>query len=310
MRLLKTKQYELVEAKDIPDPFPPYAILSHTWISPKEEITYQDFKTRKKDIVNDAYKQTGWAKLKEYCDRAAKDGWDWAWMDTCCIDKTNSADTQEAINAMFRWYQNASICYAYLGDVDAYGTLNNANLIDPDHPRNGDLDEMPEMIQVREEQVSEKAKYKMRKEVGHSLRNANWFKRGWTLQELLAPRYLVFMDKYWHRIGARESWALDIYVVTRIEPKHLNSFNPTDFTSCSIAMRMSWASTRKTTVEEDETYSLIGLFGISLPLIYGEGRWQAFHRLQRELIKMYSDDSMFAWKSNRTSQWFIPLQGK
>ncbi|CAG9986766.1 unnamed protein product [Clonostachys byssicola] len=303
MRILKTRQYELVEAKDIPDPFPPYAILSHMWLSPKEEITYQDFKSRKEDIENDVYKQTGWAKLKRYCDRAARDGWDWAWMDTCCIDKTNPADTQEAINAMFRWYQNASICYAYLGDVDAYGSLEEAGLIDQDHPMNEDLDEMPGMIPVPGAATNH-----MRTAVGRSLVNAKWFTRGWTLQELLAPRYLVFMDKSWHRIGTRESWAAEINEASRIEPKHLTTFKPTDFTSCSIAMRMSWASSRYTTVEEDETYSLLGLFGISLPLIYGEGRWRAFDRLQRELIMVYTDDSIFAWKLSETNQGFIRLQ--
>lgn len=116
-------------------------------------------------------------------------------------------------------------------------------------------------------------------------------------QELLAPPYLVFVDQAWRRIGTRETWAVEIKEASKIEARHLTAFSPTDFTSCSIAMRLSWASRRNTTVEEDETYSLLGLFGISLPLIYGEGRWQAFNRLQRELIMFYNDDSIFAWKT-------------
>lgn len=125
---------------------------------------------------------------------------------------------------------------------------------------------------------------------------AKWFTRGWTLQELLAPPYLVFVDRTWRRIGTRESWADEIEKASRIEARYLTSFNPTDFTSCSIAMRLSWASRRQTTVEEDETYSLLGLFGVSLPLIYGEGRLRAFNRLRRELVTVHNDDSIFAWK--------------
>ncbi|KAK6216244.1 hypothetical protein LQW54_003633 [Pestalotiopsis sp. IQ-011] len=281
MRLLRTQEYRLVEANDIPTPFPEYAILSHTWISPKDEITYQDFKQRKSDIENDIFKQKGWAKLRRYCDRAARDGWEWAWMDTCCIDKTNPADTQEAINAMFRWYQNAGTCYAYLDDVDVDKVV--------DCPK-FDLDDI-----AGRDNVADPASFP-HLALKTFLIKAKWFTRGWTLQELLAPPYLVFVDQAWRRIGTRESWADEIKQASRIEARHLTNFSPTDFISCSIAMRFSWASSRFTTVEEDETYSLLGLFGISLPLIYGEGRWRAFNRLQRELITVYNDDSIFAWK--------------
>ncbi|KAF5652544.1 het domain protein [Fusarium sp. NRRL 25303] len=273
MRLLQTKSHELFEASDVPVPFPSYAILSHTWISPKDEITYQDMKRRTGDIKNDVYKQKGWSKLKDYCDRAFKDGWEWAWMDTCCIDKTNPADTQEAINAMFRWYQNAGVCYAHLSDVDFVSL-----------PDDTDLDSGTNRLRT-----AGKNKF-----IG-----AKWFTRGWTLQELLAPHYLIFVDRDWHHIGTRESWALEIEKASKIEARHLNAFNPTDFASCSTAMRFSWASGRETTVEEDESYSLLGLFGISLPLIYGEGGRQAFNRLQRQLIHVYHDDSVFAWKSSQ-----------
>ncbi|RWA10586.1 hypothetical protein EKO27_g4516 [Xylaria grammica] len=284
MRLLKTGRYALIEANDIPSPFPQYAILSHTWISPKDEITYQDFKQRKADIENDIFKQKGWAKLKRYCDRAAKDGWEWAWMDTCCIDKTNPADTQEAINAMFRWYRNAGICYAYLEDVDV-------NVADANFPPDLDLDDL-----AGKDHVADRTSFR-HIALKAFLIKAKWFTRGWTLQELLAPPFLVFVDRGWRRIGTRESWADEIKEASRIDARHLTDFDPTDFRSCSIAMRLSWASYRDTTVEEDETYSLLGLFGFSLPLIYGEGKLQAFNRLQRELIAVYNDDSIFAWKS-------------
>ncbi|KAJ2989305.1 hypothetical protein NUW58_g3539 [Xylaria curta] len=291
MRLLKTKKYELIETNDIPRPFPQYAILSHTWISPKDEITYQDFKQRKGDIENDIFKQRGWAKLKRYCDRAARDGWEWAWMDTCCIDKTNPADTQEAINAMFRWYQNAGICYAYLEDVDVDRVFDRPGLINGTLSLDLDLDDIASKDNIADPTSFPHSALKA------FLIKAKWFTRGWTLQELLAPPYLVFVDQGWRRIGTRESWADEIEKASRIEARHLTNFSPTDFTSCSIAMRLSWASRRETTVEEDETYSLLGLFGISLPLIYGEGRLRAFNRLQRELITVYNDDSIFAWKA-------------
>ncbi|KAK2684021.1 Heterokaryon incompatibility [Fusarium oxysporum f. sp. vasinfectum] len=280
MRLLYTKSYELFEASDVPAPFPSYAILSHTWISSKDEVTYQDMKTRTGDIKNGVYKQKGWSKLKNYCDRASKDGWEWAWMDTCCIDKTNPADTQEAINAMFRWYQNAGVCYAHLGDV----SVSKANDIVP-LPEDRNLDTSTDSL--------------LRANLKDVFIGAKWFTRGWTLQELLAPHYLIFVDHDWRHIGTRESWALEIEKASNIEARHLNAFNPTDFTSCSTAMRFSWASGRETTVEEDESYSLLGLFGISLPLIYGEGGRQAFNRLQRQLIHVYHDDSVFAWKSSQ-----------
>lgn len=294
MRLLKTKRYELIEANEIPEPFPQYAILSHTWISPKDEITYQDIKKRKEDIENDLFKQKGWAKLRRYCDRAARDGWDWAWLDTCCIDKTSPSDTQEAINAMFRWYQNAGICYAYLDDVDVNVILGTLDSADVNDPKDVDLDNIPSA-----DNIANRGSFR-HKALSPFVVKAKWFTRGWTLQELLAPHYLVFLDRAWRRIGIRESWADEIKEASRIETRHLTTFSPTDFNSCSIAMRLSWASHRDTTLEEDETYSLLGLFGISLPLIYGEGRWRAFNRLQRELITVYNDDSIFAWKVEQT----------
>jgi hypothetical protein len=280
MRLLKTATCEVTEAKDIPSPFPHYAILSHTWISPRDEITYQDTRTRMADIKDDLFKQKGWSKIKSFCTRARADGWEWAWMDTCCIDKTSTGDTQEAINAMFRWYQDAGVCYAYLSDVDAGGLEAIGGHSYPSSPHYARLKE--------------------------SFVKANWFTRGWTLQELLAPHYLMFVDQHWHHIGTRESRALEIKEACNIDSRHLVDFKPTEPTSCSIAMRLSWASRRETTVEEDEAYSLLGLFGISLPLIYGEGRSRAFSRFQRELILTYNDDSIFAWKAERPSAEQFP----
>ncbi|KAF5577103.1 beta transducin [Fusarium pseudoanthophilum] len=235
-------------------------------------------KTRTGDIKNGVYKQKGWLKLRYYCGRAFNDGWEWAWMDTCCIDKTNPADTQEAINAMFRWYQRAGVCYAHLDDVDFSKTR--------------------EIVSLTEDTDLDSSMDYLREALKGDFIRAKWFTRGWTLQELLAPNYLIFVDREWRHMGTREGWALEIEKASNIEARHLNAFSPTDFTSCSTAMRFSWASGRETTVEEDESYSLLGLFGISLPLIYGERGRQAFNRLQRQLINVYHDDSVFAWKGS------------
>lgn len=271
MRFLSTRSYELYEQEELPDdvrPSPPYAILSHTWLhnGPEgvQEVTYQDMKTSFLKLRHGGLKRLGWSKLVQFCSRAALDGWDWAWMDTCCIDKTNPADTEEAINAMFRWYQDAGICYAYLSDL----------LL----PHSKD-----------EEDVTDRADPRL-KALERSFCNAVWFTRGWTLQELLAPDYLVFVDQQWRCIGLREAWAKEIETASRIKAEHLRNFQ-----SCSLAMKLSWASLRRTSREEDEAYSLLGLFGISMPLVYGEGR-RAFIRFQRELIKTYDDESLFIWK--------------
>lgn len=193
MRLLSTKSYQLFEPHELPVPFPHYAILSHTWISPEDEITYQDFKRRKVDIESGIFKYKGWSKLRKYFDRTARDGWEWAWMDTCCIDKTNPADTQEAINAMFRWYQDAGVCYAYLEDIDMRRIAR-----DPFLPETVDLDEL-----IGSHNVTNRGSA-LHTALSPFFVHAKWFTRNWTLQELLAPHYLVFVDSAWRRLGTRE----------------------------------------------------------------------------------------------------------
>ncbi|KAF4635896.1 hypothetical protein G7Y89_g2193 [Cudoniella acicularis] len=91
---------------------PHYAILSHVW--GKGEISWQDIQGSHKKLQNLA----GFIKIKNCCTQAASDGFEYVWIDTCCIDKTNSAELSEAINSMFRWYRNATECYAYLVDVE------------------------------------------------------------------------------------------------------------------------------------------------------------------------------------------------
>ena len=229
---------------------PLYAILSHTWED--EEVTYQDVKGGKVDG------KVGYEKVKKVCEIAASHGLDYAWVDTCCIDKTSSSELSEAINSMFRWYQEAAVCYAYLSDVDSTRT----------HP-----------IWLRDQ--------------NSSFSRSRWHQRGFTLQELIAPRVVVFFNQNWVRIGSKSSLCEALSARTGIPTSVLRG---KDLKSFSVAQKMSWASRRETSRIEDRAYSLFGIFDVHMPLLYGEGQ-RAFSRLQEEVIKKTNDHSIFAWDS-------------
>lgn len=91
---------------------PPFAILSHTWGA--DEVTYQDFAN-----VQARQAKQGWAKVQTACTVARQHGFDYIWVDSCCIDKTNISELAESINSMFRWYNIADVCIAILGDFEA-----------------------------------------------------------------------------------------------------------------------------------------------------------------------------------------------
>lgn len=163
---------------------------------------------------------------------------------------------------MFDWYRRAKICYAYLCDVEAKGERNRS-----------------EWLSV--------------------FKRSTWFTRGWTLQELLAPRELMFVCADWEEdIGPRWKLCDEVSEITKVPVKPLawtwslrDEFGEKQFT---IAQVMSWASERQVTRVEDTAYSLMGLFHINMPLLYGEGQ-NAFIRLQLEIMAKYDDDSLFAW---------------
>ncbi|KAK1836727.1 hypothetical protein QBC39DRAFT_337105 [Podospora conica] len=159
---------------------------------------------------------------------------------------------------MYKWYQDAAICFAYLSDVPCFSETEYWSL------------------------------------QGELFMESRWFERGWTLQELLAPRELVFFSDEWDAIGDRETFAPLISIVTRIDTKFLHGNAQEYFDQASIAEKMDWAATRETTKAEDMAYCLLGILGINMPLLYGEGRG-AFIRLQEELIKHSDDQSIFAW---------------
>ena len=238
MRLLNTSNLKLYEFYDaqIPD----YAILSHTWT--KQEVSLQMLEDPKSKTL------AGYAKVKRCCEIALSEGWKYAWVDTCCIDKTSSADLSEAINAMYRWYERAQVCYVYLADVSA-----------------SNFDKV--------------------------FRISRWFFRGWTLQELLAPSTVVFYSRDWEELGTKWSLRDEISRATGITHHQM-----IDHKHVSIATKMSCAAMRETTRIEDTAYSLLGLFDINMPLLYGEGS-KAFMRLQYEILQTQEDDeSIFAWR--------------
>lgn len=251
MRLLETTTLELHEF--FGDAIPSYAILSHTWA--EEEVSYQLLSK------SEAQSLAGYKKITAFCKLAAAQGWKYAWADTCCIDKTSSAELSEAINSMWRWYGKSSMCFAHLADCvnnESYGSHSTA--------------------------------------FSSEIRNSRWFTRGWTLQELLAPAKIVFYDSKWNLIGDRDTLSFDISIATGISRLHLR--HPQQ---ASVAAKMSWMSKRQTTRSEDIAYSLLGLFHVYMPLIYGEGS-NAFIRLQQEIVKVSNDESIFAWTDDSLVQ--------
>jgi hypothetical protein len=245
MRLLHSTTLKLEEfsSSEIPD----YAILSHTW--EKDEVSFQDIQGH---MVEE---RGGYAKIKNCGLQADHDGYKYFWIDTCCIDKSSSAELSESINSMYRWYRNAKVCYAYLADVPA--------------------DTNP---------WSENSAFV----------KSRWFTRGWTLQELIAPSRIVFYGKDWCTIGTKSSLRGKLSAITGVDTEVLAGQDPG---TISIARRMSWAAERKTTIVEDIAYSLIGIFDVNMPMLYGEGE-RAFFRLQEEIMKNSDDHSLFAWRAS------------
>ena len=219
---------------------PPYAILSHTW--GLEEVTFRDM------TEGNGPSKTGFDKIRFCGEQARRDGFQYFWVDTCCIDKSNSTELAEAINSMFRWYHNAAKCYVYLPDVSS-----------PVIDTGGKSDQLS---------------WEM------AFRASRWFTRGWTLQELIAPTSVEFFSKNRKPLGDRKSLEQYICEITGIPCKALQGYPLAEF---SVIERMSWIETRQTTRKEDIAYSLLGMFDVYMPLIYGEGKANAIGRLQEAI---------------------------
>ncbi|KAH9220569.1 heterokaryon incompatibility protein-domain-containing protein [Leptodontidium sp. 2 PMI_412] len=268
MRLFSTQKVQFVEVygSDVPS----YAILSHTWSD--GEILLQ---TLERDEIHDApwsalsedppevlrgNKAKGFKKVLRTTEIARRNGYDLLWVDTCCIDKTSSAELSEAINSMYRWYGGAEVCYAYLSDVPAASTES------PFEPNS-------------------------------KFRRSRWFNRGWTLQELIASKQVEIFASDWSYLGAKTGdmdFTKLLSEITGIQlDVLLGELSPQDM---SIAARMHWAAERQTTRVEDIAYCLLGIFDVNMPLLYGEGK-RAFIRLQEAILTKEEDQSLFAWHS-------------
>lgn len=123
MRLIDCKTLQLEEFYD--SEIPPYAILPHTW-EKSQEVSYQEFQalsppTRSlrssQHAIYTIKARRGYDKIVQSARLALANDLAFVWADTCCINKTSSAELSEAVNSMYQWYTNASVCYAYLADV-------------------------------------------------------------------------------------------------------------------------------------------------------------------------------------------------
>ncbi|KAM0668171.1 hypothetical protein ACQRIU_001733 [Beauveria bassiana] len=174
-----------------------YAATEYKWGN--EEVTLQDLES------GQVAEKVGFEKVLRFCYRAKHDGFPYAWIDTCCIDKASSAELSEAINSMYQWYFDADRCYAYLADVPSLKA---------------------------------------------TFQESEWFERGFTLQELLAPAEVYFLDDQWNDIGTKASLRNAVSLRTGIPSDILSGI--ADIDTASIAQRMSWAASRKTSRLENQ----------------------------------------------------------
>ncbi|KAG2029821.1 heterokaryon incompatibility protein-domain-containing protein [Suillus americanus] len=228
-----------------------YAILSHRWLEAGEP-SYKDLQAEIRDQST-----PGYTKLRNFCNLAREPHHvDFAWSDTCCIDKSSSAELDKSIRSMFRWYRNSVICIVHLAQSTS----------------------MKDMTKDE------------------------WFRRVWTLQELIAPKKTKFyITEDWVPLTDRdydkgENGDAKILSAisnhTGISPRNLLHFEPGPF---FLKERMEWAAGRRATRDEDIAYSLTGIFNVGLQIAYGEGADRAFVRLIEALMQVTSDTDILHW---------------
>jgi hypothetical protein len=200
------------------------------------------------DVSNGNYKEKeeGYRKLRFCAEQAAQDGLRYFWIDTCCIDRWNNNERSKAINSMFEWYGKAARCYVFLSNVSVASVT----------------------------EASQRSSWEA------SFRASDWFTRGWTLQELIAPVSVDFFSREGLRIGDKASLDRLLHDITDIPLAVLHNCSLEQF---STSERMRWAEKRTTSEEEDIVYCLLGLVGISMSITYGEGQTRARRRLQAEM---------------------------
>lgn len=238
MRLLKVQDSGNISiTEDLHHNVPPYAILSHTWTTDDQEVTINDIKEQ------GAQTKDGYRKIDFCRKQALKDGLQYFWVDTCCIQQSSDAELTRSINSMFRWYRDAEKCYVYLSDVSADFDGSNSKWDD-------------------------------------DFRRSRWFTRGWTLQELIAPRSVEFFSSEGKLLGNKKSLVKQLHAITKIP---VSALQGTPLSEFSIDERMLWSENRETKLAEDKAYCLFGIFDIHMPLIYGEGQEHAYRRLKKKL---------------------------
>ncbi|KAK7440982.1 hypothetical protein VKT23_016761 [Stygiomarasmius scandens] len=244
-RLIDTSALKLVEFnKDTT--IPAYAILSHRWIL-GSEVVYEEFIHLQKETKS----KSGFQKIEAACRQARQDGIHYIWVDTCCIMQGNHADVAANITSMYAFYQNAEVCYAYLGDVTGR-----------DHKEMFDRPG-PWWRQYREP--------------------TEWFRRGWTLQELVAPKTVIFYNKSWECIGDKDKLRNDIRRITTIPALVLSGEQ--SVRDVDVVTRMSWAYNRVTTKRQDRAFCLQGLLGVTVEPDYGESYFVSLNRLGKALLE-------------------------
>ncbi|TLD15164.1 hypothetical protein PspLS_10664 [Pyricularia sp. CBS 133598] len=230
---------------------PYYSILSHTWVE-GNEVTDQEMKA-----VGGQQPAGSIKNGSGTCVQAARDGYKYAWVDTCCIDKTSSAQLTEAINSMFQWYKRTAVCDVFLPDLA-----------------------LPASALESTDQVR------------ISIEPCRWSTRAWTLHELVAPLNVKFFNRDWELSFTKATALAVLARITGINHGILR--HERDLREASVAQRMAGAATRQSTRIEDAAYSLLGIFEINMPSLYGEGE-RAFLRLQAEIIGGYPDTTILAW---------------
>lgn len=253
-----------------------YAVLSHRWVGP--ETTFHQYEKHVAELKSGSTALSPQLeRIHGACICARNKGIEWLWIDSCCINKLSAVEETESINSMYRWYRHSVLCITYLYDVELDDTL------EPTDPRIFN---------------------------NSGGKPAEWFSRGWTLQELLASGKMEFYDKNWKSMGTKRDMKASLSKLTGIDENYLTGAE--DFRNACVATKMSWMAKRTTTREEDIAYSMVGLFGVTISPVYGEGP-RAFMRLQEVTLSSSSmDESLFAWKMpalnagrqyNRQSSW-------
>ena len=229
------------------DAIPKYVILSHTWFANDEEVLFKDIEQQTGNA------KAGYEKLTFCAERAQENALEWFWIDSCCIDKSSSSELSEAITSMFKWYSRAEKCCVYLSDVST---------------RKRDAD-------------GSACDWRL------AFRRSRWHLRGWTLQELLAPRVVEFWSRDQVKIGDRGSLEHEIHQITNIPTRALRGDGLQSFAANE---KYGWMRDRQTKLEEDQIYCLLGLFTVFIPIIYGEGLKSARQRLNDAITRAFEND--------------------